>query len=698
MRAGGSRRGAGSGARPRALAGVALILVWCAASGPPPAVLAQVRDQVTDVAALEALAARFAREAAALRTPLYADLLARKSGAVAALRADRSLELMGITPRGAPLFYGIHNLDAARTISTHEVWPGGSTGLDLDGANAPGQLAVWDAGGVRLSHQEFGGRVTQGDAPNQTHYHATHVAGTMIAAGVNAEAHGLSGAALLTAYDWTEDKKELALAAAAGLLVSNHSYGSVCGWYQSPQPPYDYYWFGDITIDPQEDPGFGYYSANAQAFDEIAAAAPYLLICKSAGNDRNDTGPPGGTGHWYWDPVAMDYVWSYTFRPPDGGVTGFDTIPYLGNAKNILTVGAVHDIPAGYGRPEDVEMSVFSGWGPTDDGRIKPDVVANGVAVFSSVNSNDHAYETLGGTSMAAPTVSGSLNLLAMHHRTTHDGQSARAATLKALVIHTADEAGLLPGPDYRNGWGLMNTAAAVLLVDADGPDPDRILEDALAAGETDTFRFFMDAERSVRLTMAWTDPAGTSPEWDLDPPDLMLVNDLDLRLVRVPEGDVFEPWVLNPAAPTAPALPGDNDRDNVEQIHVEDAEPGEYLAIVTCEGDLTGVQAYSLIQTGFQDPLGPEPLVSNVAFAQRRDGSGLVDVTFHLFDGDTPTLTVGLEASADGGATWDLVVATLSGDVGAGVATGIVWDFAADNPGFFGTGCVVRVTADDGD
>ena len=81
--------------------------------------------------------------------------------------------------------YRIENLDAAISLSTDEVWPGGSGGFSLTGSETQlGELGVWDANGVRTSHQEFGGRVTQMDGASGTHYHSTHVAGTLVAAGV----------------------------------------------------------------------------------------------------------------------------------------------------------------------------------------------------------------------------------------------------------------------------------------------------------------------------------------------------------------------------------------------------------------------------------------------------------------------------------------------------------------------------------
>ena len=115
-----------------------------------------------------------------------------------------------------------------------------------------------------------------------------------------------------------------------------------------------------------EDYKFGFYDSYAQSWDQIAYAAPYYLICKSAGNDRGESW--SGTHYLPGDNRPYNVT-----RDADGGPTGYDCISFIGNAKNILTVGAVDAIPSGYSSPTDVVMSTFSGWGPTDDGRIKPD-------------------------------------------------------------------------------------------------------------------------------------------------------------------------------------------------------------------------------------------------------------------------------------------------------------------------------------
>ncbi len=654
----------------------------------------------TDTVALQQLSARFAqRDAADREDPLFRDLVSRTSGPQGALNANPDIRLIRIDPHGRPLFYRTTNAVAAQTVSTSPLLPGGGAGFALTGANVQGELAIWDAGAVRTTHQEVNGRVTIGDGTISTHWHSTHAGGTMIASGVQAAARGMSPWANLVSYDWSYDNTEMANAAAGGLLISNHSYGFIAGWYYNYNDE-NWYWYGDVNVSAVEDVSFGMYMSYTRDWDQIAYDAPYYLIVKAAGNDRGDY-PGDGVGHYFWDPTASNWAWSTATRDPDGGSDGFDCITPQGIAKNILTIGAVGDIPGGWTQPSDVVMSSFSGWGPTDDGRIKPDLVANGVGLYSCMDGSDTDYASLSGTSMATPNASGSLNLIAQYYRQTHGGSTARAATLKALAIHTASEAGPAPGPDYMNGWGLLNTLACAQVVRADSASFIRIMEGSLAQGEADTITLYSDGSEPIVATLCWTDPPGDPQPYQLDPPDLVLVNDLDLRVERVSDGQQFLPWVLDPANPAAAATTGDNIRDNVEKVEVASPTSGLYRLIVSHKGTLTGApQAYSLIQSGLQQQPQP-PAVGNVAFAQRTDGSGLVDVTYDVSDPDSPTVTITLEASLDGGATWNAVVATVSGDVGAGVTPGsgkaIVWDFAADNPGVFSGQAMVRITADDG-
>ncbi|MGB1243323.1 MAG: hypothetical protein ACPG49_12420, partial [Chitinophagales bacterium] len=119
-----------------------------------------------------------------------------------------------------PLVYSTHNLNAAKSIGTNQVWTGGNLNLNLTGENKV--VGVWDGGAVRLTHQELIGRVTQVDGATSLSNHATHVAGTMGAAGVYNSAKGMAFEADIDAYDWNSDESEMIAAASNGLLVSNH--------------------------------------------------------------------------------------------------------------------------------------------------------------------------------------------------------------------------------------------------------------------------------------------------------------------------------------------------------------------------------------------------------------------------------------------------------------------------------------------
>jgi trimeric autotransporter adhesin len=569
-------------------------LAVAAALGATTGVMAQVLAR-TDPAKLEAARLEAESRWQAWQGPDYlrvkADLAGPTTGA--------NLELVGVTASGHPLYLGTDNLVAAATVGASRTWPGGDLGLGLTGANGPRELAVWDAGSVRATHQEFGGRVTLRDPETPLNFHSTHVAGTLIASGVQPAAHGMSPAGLIDSYDWQQDDEEMIAAAGSGMLLSNHSYAYLAGWnYDESQ--HVWYWYGDVTISPVEDYGFGLYHSITRAWDQIAVAAPYYLICQAAGNDRNHWGPGPNGGHYYYDPDT-GWTWSTAFRQADGADGGYDTISYRGNAKNVLTIGAVADIPGGYHVPGDVVMTEFSGWGPTDDGRIKPDLVANGVELYSTMDGSDTDYASLTGTSMAGPNATGSLNLLVQQYRAAHGGALMRAATLKALALQTADEAGAAPGPDYSHGWGLLDVAEAALVIADDATTPGRLLERALASGPADTLRFLHDDAGPVRATICWTDPAGPVSADVLDPTTRRLVNDLDLRLVRAADGQVTRPWVLDPAVPAAAATTGDNDRDNVERIDLNVAPAGEYLLLIDHEGALSGSQAYSLAVTGLR-------------------------------------------------------------------------------------------------
>lgn len=503
------------------------------------------------------------------------------------------IETTALESNGLPLVYATANLNAAKTISTDKVWAGGSSGLSLNGNGIT--LGIWDGGKVRTTHQEFGTRANQIDGSTSLSSHATHVAGTMMASGVSAQARGMAGSAQLHAYDWNFDVPEMSLAAASGLLISNHSYRHYGGW-----GPYwinatlgtQWCWFGDTTLSATKDWKFGYYHSSARQLDQISNSAPYYLMVIAASNDRGETSPNGKGYIWN----GSEWVYSSIIRPPDGP---YDCIPTFANAKNILTVGSVSDIPGGYTQPSDVIVSGFSCFGPTDDGRIKPDIVANGVDLYSCNSTADNAYYNSTGTSMATPNASGSMALIQEHYHNIY-GQYMPSALLKSLVIQTADEAGPANGPDYSHGWGLMNTANAINTITQNGITSLMIHENLVQA-QTYTLEVYSDGTSPLKTTVSWNDPAAQEPAYINDPTTLMLMNDLDVRISK--QSSQWLPWVLNPASPAAAATTGDNFRDNVEQCLIQNPTAGIYTITIAHKGTLVeGSQDFALIINGIQN------------------------------------------------------------------------------------------------
>src|SRR5690606_10943719 len=106
------------------------------------------------------------------------------------------------------------------------------------------------------------------------------------------------------------------------------------------------------------------------------------------------------------------------------------------------------------------------------------------------------------------------------------------------------------------------------------------------------------DGIQPIKATIAWTDPAGSPPAPSLNPQDLMLVNDLDLRIIDE-DGNEHFPWSLNPRkGATARAVNDrDNFRDNVEQVSIEAPEAKKYTLQISHKGNLeNNLQAFSLV------------------------------------------------------------------------------------------------------
>jgi serine protease AprX len=464
---------------------------------------------------------------------------------------------------GQPVYRATDNASEAIAIRTNRLYQGGSLGLNLDGLNM--DAGIWDGDWSLPSHVEFVNdgvsRVTISDGEGgASGSHATHVTGTVGAKGINSSARGMASKANLLSYQWDNDENEVIAAAENGLLVSNHSYGVPI--YKEDGTPNVNPWY------------MGAYSNDSANWDEIAFAFEYYLMVKSAGNEG-------------------------TVSYSGGLLAGHDKLTGESTSKNNLVIAnadiSAHPIT---GNITSMQMNSSSSQGPSDDGRIKPDVAADGTNVFSSYNGNDTEYASISGTSMSAPCVTGSVLLLQQHYNNLHPGSYMRSATIKGLICHTATDDNLAPGPDPRWGWGLMNTEAAANVITNANTNQNLLLESSLQSGSVFTYNFTVGGTGPVKATLCWTDPVGNPVFESLNNPAPALVNDLDLRITK--DSDTYFPWKLNLDDISGGAITGDNVVDNVERIDMNNITPGQYTITVSHKSSLVnGLQKYSLILSG---------------------------------------------------------------------------------------------------
>jgi hypothetical protein len=460
-----------------------------------------------------------------------------------------------------PIYRTTQNTNAAISSSANLLYPA-PYGLDGTGV----KVGVWDGGSVRNTHREFNTtRVVKKNSTAAVDDHATHVAGTIGANGTDSKARGMAPKVAIDSYEWTDDYAEMTAAAAATatdttrIPLSNHSYG-----------------YNAATAD------MGRYETECNTLDALAVSLPYYLVFWAAGNEQDLLTALGG----------------------------YQSITFNGLAKNILTIGAADDaVTSGVRDASKGSIASFSSLGPCDDGRIKPDVVANGVNLYSSISTSDTAYDgTYSGTSMATPNAVGSAVLLEQLYQREFPGTRPRASMLKALIIHTADDVGNA-GPDYKYGWGYINVKAAadIILAHKASLAAPKMIEGTLNnSTKTLTQTFQWDGTSPIRATLCWTDPAGTA-QTAADSRTANLKHNLDLK-VTAPNGSTnYLPFVMpfvgtwTQASMNATATTGVNKVDNVEQVLIASpTQAGSYTATISLNGTLTTAsQIYSLVITG---------------------------------------------------------------------------------------------------
>jgi PKD repeat protein len=354
----------------------------------------------------------------------------------------------------------------------------------------------------------------------------------------------------------------------------------------------------------------GEYTADASAIDQQISQNPTLIHIFSAGN-------AGGSDH------------GYGAGPGWGNITG----GYKA-AKNVIASGDLNDRDA---------LENTSSRGPAGDGRIKPDLCANGYQQLSTAPGN--GYQVGGGTSAASPSIAGTFTQLHHAYRELNGGNTAESALIRASLQNTAEDLGN-PGPDFLHGWGRINALRAVKTL-----EENRYLSATVSNGVTNTHVINVPNKlKQLRLMVHWTDVEGSSLAAKA------LVNDLNLRLSDG-MGTNWLPWVLdptpNPVNLSASAVPGIDDLNTSEQITINNPLAGAYTVEVEGFAVPFGPQKYYLVWEFVTDeitltyPMGNEGFVPGESEVIRWDAFG-------------NTNSFSVEYSADSGLTWQTAAASL--------------------------------------
>lgn len=458
-----------------------------------------------------------------------------------------------------------HNKNRAQPLSN--VNKVHTSPYSLDGSGIA--VGVWEHGAVvDTTPLDLAGRVFV--APNQVEKssdHANHVAGTIGGSGKTLpDLEGMAPNIAIVSWDSKKDTIEMAKATSSSdclklpIDISNHSYGRIMGWHPKEQK---YYGLSD----------FGKYNLETSDFDNIAYKSN-LIIVKSAGNDRDDR-----NDCYQRNPNHASYC-----------------IAPKGNAKNIITVGAMDGA---------TRVASFSNYGPTNDGRIKPDFMAEGTGIRSLACSrtkcstdlsepiiNPMANTYKSGTSMSTPVVSGAIALLLQESKKLKIKMTP--ASVKAILAQTAQDVHGVDqsyiGPDFATGWGIVDIKKALDLLRNNGLTRSALFGVGEGQAWIQTFNV-PDRLPEIRFTLAWSDPP-----YRPDIHNKILRNDLDLVLIA-PNGEEFTPWVLDHNNPNKGAKRngGKDSVNNIEQVSVLNPITGTWKVKVSSQNSYQLPQNFSI-------------------------------------------------------------------------------------------------------
>lgn len=335
-----------------------------------------------------------------------------------------------------------------------------------------------------------------------------------------------------------------------------------------------------------------YYGAEAVAYDKQVADNDTIIHVFSSGN-VGTTAPSTGV----YSGLAGTANLSGDFK----------------QAKNVFVIG-------GTGRtnvPEDLSSA-----GPAYDGRIKPELVADGED----------------GTSGAAALVSGTIALLQQAYKLQY-GRLPSAALIKSVLINAADDIGNT-AVDFKTGYGRLNALEALRTI-----KENRFGNGPVTNGQQKDISITVPSNcRELKVSIAWTDlPAA------LNAPNA-LINDLDLS-VSTPDGKTILPWTLS-SYPAIDSLqkPAQRQRDtlnNTEQVSIINPAAGTYTIHVKGSKVPSGSQMfYFAYQAAPADKFEwIYPTINSQFFA--------ADDNYLRWQSSFNTTTGKLSVSYDHGLTW---------------------------------------------
>lgn len=278
-------------------------------------------------------------------------------------------------------------------------------------------------------------------------------------------------------------------------------------------------------------------------------------------------------------------------------------------------------------------LNPTSSRGPVEDGRIKPEITASGVAVMTTSGTN--SYQDAYGTSFSSPFITGVWSLLTERYKQLNSNALPKSALLKAVICNTGDDRGN-PGPDYSYGFGFINPRKA-----AEALENNRYFAGLLSSGGTASQTITVPAgTKQIKVMVYWHDRPGSPLAANA------IVNDIDLTVID--GATTYQPWILNsaPASVNLPATRGADHINNIEQVTIDN--PGSNVTINLNGFNIpNGPQEFFVTYEFLFDGIKLEYPIGGERLAAGQDEV----IKWNANDNSTNTFTI--EYSIDDGTTW---------------------------------------------